>query len=183
MKLAQLLPGILALGLPYQAQAKPGLPARVQVKLGPKPSNDPSDPSTNPGTSDPDVHGTVVGGVDAGTVPPWMVYLRIPQYDDFQAQYCGGSLIGTNLVLTAAHCPVVYSHLAVALRYNLRDDADFDDVYMSVVESIGHPYFDDFTYDFDARVLKVTAGETLTESVDLYRQFDLSSLGKQTIYG
>jgi secreted trypsin-like serine protease len=62
------------------------------------------------GTSDPDVNGQIVGGVQAGDEDaPWQVALIGSSSDDefyFGSgfQFCGGTLIDPYWVLTAAHC-------------------------------------------------------------------------------
>jgi hypothetical protein len=67
-------------------------------------SVDPGGPAAEP--DEPTARPEIVGGTAAqpGEYPFAVALLRHSIADRFGAQYCGGSLIGPDLVLTAAHC-------------------------------------------------------------------------------
>ncbi len=105
----------------------------------------------------------IVGGQEA--VPgewPWQVALIRAGADPYNGQFCGGSLIRPDWVVTAAHCVEyeVASDLEIlAGIHNLRfPDADYQR--RSVAEISIHPDWDTFTADNDIALLRLDSPVT-----------------------
>ncbi|XP_055597053.1 trypsin-3-like [Uranotaenia lowii] len=97
----------------------------------------------------------IVGGTDTTILQhPYIVSIR-----KLNEHTCGGSILDTRTVLTAAHC-VYYPHLTAAdfiihagSTYRLNDGE-----YRTVSELHVHPDYDDWTLEYDIAVLKVATG-------------------------
>ena len=50
-------------------------------------------------------HGKIVGGQDASTMIPWQVAMLSGSF-----QFCGGTIIDSCTILTAAHCAINTGH-------------------------------------------------------------------------
>ncbi len=91
----------------------------------------------------------IVGGVEAAEGEfPFMVSL---QYD---GHFCGGSLVGSHWVLTAAHCAGSVQGLSVFMGSN-RLDSD-KATKLSVSKIIVHPKFDSNKLDFDFALVRLS---------------------------
>ena len=108
----------------------------------------------------------VIGGeeVEAGAYP-WMVALIENAKDDlFWAQYCGGTLVHPQWVLTAAHCTYISGQEVVpgdidilAGQNELRSTVGER---ISVEQIIRHPNYDRNTGDSDLALIKLTTPST-----------------------
>ena len=90
-----------------------------------------------------------------GKLYPWMAALIHRDYDPVDGQFCGGSLIAPNWVLTAAHC--LYDeepeNLEVVLGLLNLDEKPKERI--NVEEIIIHPKYDEDTSDFDVALLRL----------------------------
>lgn len=95
----------------------------------------------------------IVGGTDAGRGAwPWQVSLQIREY-----HICGGSIISSRWILSAAHCFQSYNR---ARQWRVQ----YGDISLtamrarpgaSVERIISHPYYDPDTNDYDVALLKL----------------------------
>jgi secreted trypsin-like serine protease len=86
---------------------------------------------------------------------PWMTALIYSDYDPVDGQFCGGSLIDPNWVLTAAHCPHGEDpeNIEVVLGLLKLDEKPKERI--PVKEIIIHPKYDPDTSDFDLALLRL----------------------------
>gem|GEM_PF-1741206 len=124
-----------------------------------------------------DISRQIVGGQPANVGKwPWQIALIPGDAPDFLDQFCGGSLIATQWVLTAAHCVEglttseidvvagVYDVVSPAAGYQRRD----------LIQIVVHPNYNTNTVDSDLALLKLASpvtiggsGETSTRLIAL----------------
>lgn len=100
----------------------------------------------------------IVGGTDAPVgVHPFQVGLMDPDFDDdFQAQFCGGTLVSARFVVTAAHCvdrvssPADQLEILVGAR-RLGESG----TRRSVASVYVHPGYNEETADYDVAVVEL----------------------------
>ena len=110
----------------------------------------------------PDIVGGELAPADAY---PWMVALFNPQGGTpDQAQFCGGSLIAAEWVLTAAHCLFegnqVITGEGVSVLIDQADLAGTGGVIRTVSQVIPHPQYVASTSDFDYGLLHLSSAAT-----------------------
>lgn len=99
----------------------------------------------------------IVGGreVEPGAWP-WMAALIRSYYDSYDSgQFCGGSLIHPNWVLTAGHCAYRKSPDSVDVVLNIHDLENDTGERVNVKRIIIHPSYDNFSLDFDIALLEL----------------------------
>ena len=109
----------------------------------------------------------IVGGSEAAVGAwPWQVALMVDP-DEAGTQFCGGTLIASDWVLTAAHCVEDWRSgtlYAVAGRHRLSSSAG---EILPVVEIIVHPNWNSTTLDSDLALLKLSsASSAMPLSID-----------------
>ncbi|WP_112273405.1 S1 family peptidase [Lentzea terrae] len=92
----------------------------------------------------------IVGGTRASTSTyPWVVYLATSS----GSQYCGGTLVAPNKVVTAAHCTVGDSPSAVRVVAGRDDKSSTAGTVARVTKIWIHPSYTDVTRGYDVSVL------------------------------
>lgn len=115
----------------------------------------------------------IIGGREADPGAwPWQVALLNSEVDDgYYAQFCGGSLLAPNWVLTAAHCVsdrftgvvVDPSTIDVAVgRHVLSSDAGQR---IATLQIVRHPNYDSRTTDSDVALLRLAEAAVYTTTV------------------
>ncbi|MCI5222180.1 MAG: serine protease [Candidatus Electrothrix sp. AR4] len=103
----------------------------------------------------------IVGGTDAGIADnPFQVALLDKAIsDNFQAQFCGGTLVKSNFVVTAAHCSdfIIASEVQVLTGTRRLDGTG---VRRDVVSIATHPGWNSTTFDNDVAVWKLSSHAT-----------------------
>ena len=105
----------------------------------------------------------IVGGYEAQPGAwPWMVGLVYSGYDIYHGQYCGGVLISSKWVLTAAHCvdnQSIFDFYIVSGIHDLIADSGnrFD-----VKQIIQHPGFSSDKNDYDYALVELTTNAPQT---------------------
>lgn len=119
---------------------------------------------TNPGALQASLtQPRIVGGTPAGANDnPFQVgLLRKNEKDNFQAQFCGGTLIGPSVVVTAAHCSDFVTNDEVQVLSDTRK-LDGSGIRHDVTSIAIHPNWDPDTFDHDVAVWKLASSATGT---------------------
>ncbi|XOF34280.1 MAG: serine protease [Candidatus Electrothrix sp. YB6] len=103
----------------------------------------------------------IVGGTNAGTDdnPFQVALLDKAQADNYQAQFCGGTLVQPNFVVTAAHCSDFTTADQVQVLTGTRR-LDGTGERRDVVRIAVHPEWSDITFDNDVAVWKLSTNAT-----------------------
>jgi uncharacterized repeat protein (TIGR01451 family) len=110
----------------------------------------------------------IVGGEEAQPGAwPWQVALWDMEYDEWWG--CGGSLIGPNWILTAAHCVTSGSFVVPASSIGAaigRHHVNSNEGYVIGASAVlVHPLYDHFTAGYDVALLRLTAAAPLSGAV------------------
>lgn len=117
------------------------------------------------------VHGSEVTPTEYATTWPFIVALTVPGATGHGAQFCGGSLLNSTTVVTAAHCVVgsqgIDSGLSVQIVAGLRDlnTPGGDTVPVETVDV--HPSYIEAESGNDVAVLKLARPTTVAASIQL----------------
>jgi len=111
----------------------------------------------------------VVPRIIGGTVAPNHAYPFIValERDSDNVQFCGGTLIAANKVLTAGHCLVASGgiHVRVGTNNKLKSAGTV----VKVANQVRHPKYDASTLDYDVAVFTLAAPVLLTDGVNLIK--------------
>ncbi|XP_058636259.1 serine protease svh-1-like [Onychostoma macrolepis] len=107
----------------------------------------------------------IVGGVDAFEGSwPWQVSLHS---SNFGGHFCGGSLINSEWVLTAAHClpGVSASVLLVYLGKRTQQGVNTYEISRNVISIIVHPSYNSQSSDNDIALLRLSSAVTFNDYI------------------
>jgi secreted trypsin-like serine protease len=124
----------------------------------------------------------IVGGTQApaGKWPFQVALVTSSVSDNYQAQFCGATLVKKNYILTAAHCitndaggVVAASSLKVLVG---TQDLGSGGKRYTVSKIYRHPSYNSSTYDYDVAVLKLSTSVTSITPVTLIKPSQESTL-------
>jgi len=98
----------------------------------------------------------IINGDDAdlGEFPHQVSLLEEGNAPGVDRHFCGGSIIGTDTILTAAHCVTSFIGATDFVRIGA-GDIDLDQLTEHEIAGVWiHPFYDDVTLDFDFAILK-----------------------------
>jgi len=113
----------------------------------------------------------IIGGSEAQPGAwPWQVALVTHSNPNaFNGQYCGGSLLAPNWVLTAAHCVTVGTSVdpaaAVDIVVGRHELTETDGQRVGVSQIIVHPAWDPESYDYDIALLRLAKPVTVNGTI------------------
>jgi secreted trypsin-like serine protease len=102
--------------------------------------------------------------------------------DDFQAQFCGGTLVRPNVVVTAAHCSDMVTANQVQVLTGTRS-LDGSGTRRDVNEIIIHPNWDPNTFDSDVAVWILKSNAAGIEKAKLVQLANEPKTGKTLVTG
>ncbi|XP_068605521.1 serine protease 33-like [Brachionichthys hirsutus] len=120
----------------------------------------------------------ITGGKDAPVGAwPWMAGVNVPG-----GLFCGGSLISSEWVLTAAQCVAKFpaSSFTIYLGRHSLNGANPNEVLVNVSKVVAHPDFKATTFDNDIALLRLSRAVTFT---DYIRPVCLAATGSEYLAG
>ena len=112
----------------------------------------------------------IVGGTDTSiSTAPWQVaLLNLSETNDYDAQFCAGSIIADNWILTAAHCVenVDPSDIAILSGVDFLDNTQFTETDMTYVDEIVmNADYESVYFTNDIALIRLTEPLTLESDV------------------
>ena len=99
------------------------------------------------------------------TEVPWQVALVNAHIaDDFDAQFCGGSIISDRWILTAAHCLIGKNAADVDVLAGVTTLGQAGSNRISVQQIVNHPSFNAATFENDIALLRLSTPLTLSNA-------------------
>ncbi|MFZ2725417.1 MAG: serine protease [Methylococcaceae bacterium] len=126
----------------------------------------------------------IVGGkISTAGKWPWMMALVSKGYNNYNGQFCGGSLISPTWVITAAHCVEYKSTSTFNVVANLLDLKSDKGQVITLKRIIRHPSYNPYTLDNDIALLQLSKPVTNAKVLPLITGNPLLVNVKATIIG
>ena len=114
-----------------------------------------------PSTPEPIINGQPV---DISEVPWQVALLNAHIVDDFDAHFCGGSIISDRWILTAAHCLIGKNAADVDVLAGVTTLGQAGSTRISVQQMVNHPSFNAATFENDIALLRLSTPLTLSNA-------------------
>jgi len=107
----------------------------------------------------------VVGGDDVREHSfPWQVSLQYKSGSNFY-HTCGGTLIASQWVLTAAHCIGSRTYRVYLGKHNLKNDNEAGSIALSPEKIVVHPKWDSYRIRNDIALIKLSSPVTFSDTI------------------
>jgi secreted trypsin-like serine protease len=118
----------------------------------------------------------IIGGVEADEYDwPWMAALVYAGVDAYNGQFCGGTLIDEQWVVTAAHCTDGFNPEDIEVILGVHNLSNDEGQRFTVRKIIEHENYDPKTNDSDIALLHLSK-PSLQKSIELVEQGDPEGL-------
>ena len=115
--------------------------------------------------------------VNVSTVPWQIAMVFANTEDDYNNQFCGGSIISANWVVTAAHCVDGATASDIEILTGVTTLGEAGSTRIELQQIISHPDYDDWTLEHDIALLEVSSAIPLngTTRASIALPFELSA--------
>ena len=113
--------------------------------------------AAQPGNDFPDIR--IINGQPVSiTEVPWQVALVFSsEPDDFYAQFCGGSIVSAEWIVTAAHCVPGATAADIEVLAGITTLGESGSIRVALQEIISHPQYNAFTLENDIALLRLAS--------------------------